>query len=87
MLIQMLMDFFSQGIAELVKLVPPLPPDVAAALSDVAEGMGWLEDRVFVLGVLVPWEAVDLVVNVWLSTFALWLGAIFTGIVLRIIRG
>lgn len=87
MLIQLLLDFFSEGFAGFISLIPPLPPEIDGAMSDVAEGMDWLEDQVFALGILVPWEAVHIVVDVWLSTLGLWLGAIFTGLVLRIIRG
>jgi len=87
MLIQLLLDYFSEGVGLLVGLIPPLPPEIDSAMSDVAEGMDWLGDQVFVLGILVPFDAVEIVVNVWLSTLALWAGAVFTGLILRIIRG
>lgn len=87
MLIQLLLDFASEGIALALGLIPPLPPEIDGAMDDVVEGMTYFEDRVFALGIVVPFEAITVIVNVWLSTLALWVSCLFAGTIVRMIRG
>lgn len=86
MLIQLLLDYMSQVLADpLIESIPPFPPEVATALAGVQDGMTYLSDQVFALGILVPFEALAIVIGVWQAVLVIWAGILLLRVVLRIV--
>lgn len=86
MLIQLLLDYMSQVLADpLIASIPPFPAEVSAALAGVQDGMAYLEDQVFVLGILVPFEALAFVIALWQAVLVVWVAILLVRVVLRIV--
>ncbi|HMF58838.1 MAG TPA: hypothetical protein VK595_00620 [Vicinamibacterales bacterium] len=86
MLIQLLLDAFSEIFAGFMALIPPMPPEVALAMAEIGEGMGFLQDLTWSLGIIVPFDAVAAVINLWGVGIGIWLVCISIAMVLRILR-
>lgn len=86
MLIQLLLDYMSQVLADpLIASIPPFPDSVGTALAQVQAGMSYLGDQVFALGAVVPFEALGIVVNVWTGVLSVWVVMLLIRVVLRIV--
>lgn len=78
MLTQILIDMLVQIVALVVQSLPPLPPEVATVLGEVAAAGGYLAELVAKFGVIVPWSILPAILSVWLGLVAFW--GIFLGI-------
>lgn len=86
MLIQLLLDYMSQVLADpLIVSIPPFPAEISTALTGVQDGMAYLADQVFVLGILVPFEAFAIVIGVWQAVLVIWAAILLLRVVLRIV--
>lgn len=72
MLVQLLLDFLSKVVAEGVKLIPPMPPEMFGLISDMQDGAGELGESVASLGMVVPFEVASGLLTVWLVLIGFW---------------
>jgi len=86
MLIQIILDWFSKMVADFLDLLPPLPPELSSILGTITSGMDWVEDQVWTLGIIVPFETITALLVVWQVAIGVWLVAIAVAMILRIAR-
>lgn len=72
MIVQRVIDFFAWALAQVVGLVPPLPPAVNGMLSEASASGAYFGGVVAQFGVLVPWQVVGACLAVWAGGIGYW---------------
>lgn len=77
MITQGILDWLSVLLAGLVDLIPPLPSEMQEALDWIGTGSQTIADFVAPLGIVVPFDAINAIVSVWIACLVFWGGAMF----------
>lgn len=72
MIVQGILDFFSQWIAGLVSLVPPMPSEMSALLSDLASGGADIASGIALFGPVIPFDVIGGVLVSWGVLVGFW---------------
>lgn len=80
MITQLIIDFFSHVIAQLLHLVPPAPEQFSQLITWLSDAAIWLASNIGVLAPIVPFDVLNVIISVWLALVAFYvamLGARF----------
>lgn len=82
MILQVIANMIAELLAGLVKLVPPLPGDVAELVADVQAGSTVAGAAAAKLGVLFPFEVAGTLLVAWLSVLGIWVSVLGVKVIL-----
>jgi len=69
---QLILDFLSRAVGNLLASLPPLPTQWGTALGWVGAGGTQLSSLLGKLGVILPWYAIEAVAAAWVGLLAFW---------------
>lgn len=72
MIVQGIVDWLVYVFAQLVALIPPMPAAVGDALGSFEGGMSWIAGLVGPLGIILPFDAISLVIGLFLILLGYW---------------
>lgn len=72
MITQMLLDWFSSLFAGIVGLIPPFNTDTRLAVEFIDEGIDEAVSAVSNFGILVPFDAINTLIGLWLAAIGFW---------------
>lgn len=87
MIIQVILDWFANTIAQLIGLIPPLPTEVASIVTTVTNGAAGISTAMGKLQPIVPYDVISGCLTIWVSLLAFWLAVNVFIFVMRMIRG
>lgn len=85
MIIQGILDFISQWIAGLIRLMPPWPSEMTTALGYMEDFGALMASYLEPFGVIMPWATFGIIINVWLGAMTFWAAMLGLRLVLWII--
>ena len=72
MITQWSIDTLGNLVAQLLLLVPPLPPVLQTALTMLQNGGAYLAGEVAKFGIIAPWEAITVYLALWIAALGFW---------------
>lgn len=72
MIVQQILDWLSSLVALLLAQFPPLPAELDAVVGGVGGATTGLIDLIEPLGVIVPFDAVNVIITAWIAVSAFW---------------
>lgn len=72
MIVQNILDWFSRIVADLVGLIPPLPPEWAQLAGDAASAGAQLGAVVSKLSPIIPFGTITTLLGVWVAIIGFW---------------
>lgn len=76
MITQMFLDWLAGLFAGLIGSIPPAPPEMSTAIADVNTGVANAVDSVSNFGIIVPFDAINFLITLWLVGVGFWVVAL-----------
>lgn len=85
MIVQGILDFLSQFIAGLARLIPPMPVEMTTAIGYVTSAGSSFATQLAAFGVIIPWGTFGTLVTIWWGAMTFWLAMLGVRLVLWIV--
>lgn len=72
MLTQNFLDFLSQAVANVLGLIPPMPPELDQAVTDLEGAASTIGSQAASFGILVPWDVLSGGLQVVVAVLGFW---------------
>lgn len=69
-----MVDWLSGLTAAFMMLIPPMPAEFSSGLAAFTSGMVWVAEQVEPFGILLPIDAIGIVLGVFAALFVFWGG-------------
>lgn len=85
MIIQGILDFISQWLAGLVRLIPAMPSQMTDALGMATNAGAAMATGLAKFGILIPWDVVGACMTIWWGAMTFWAAMLIVRLVLWIV--
>lgn len=85
MITQGILDFLSQFIAGIVRLIPAMPPELQTALGYLESFGTLMATYLEPFGVIMPWATFGQLITVWLGAMTFWLAMLALRLILWLV--